>query len=131
MDIDDTALKEIIQDARLWQFQRAWIWAGYLDLDLDVVDKPTRVKTGRIDTLRIVQKKGIGSVIANIESHQANISQTQAKRLTDQKNLDPTDIGLDYIFDLVNKRGGAGAPTNFISPGVGPSRNRPIRNIPL
>jgi hypothetical protein len=78
-----------------------------------VVNKPTRVKTGRLDTLKIIREKGLGSILAALESHQANISQSQAKRLTDQKEIDATDTGMDYLFDLVNKPGGASAPTKF------------------
>ena len=113
VDINDTVLKEIIQDMRQWQYRRAWIWAGYLDADLAVVADPTRIKTGRMDTLEINRAKGIGSVVVNVESHQANISQSQANRMSDQKNLDPTDTSMDFIYDLVNRVGGAGEPTVF------------------
>lgn len=129
VDINDTALKEIIQDARLWQWRRAWVWAGYLDTNLAVVADPTRVKTGRLDTLKIVRKKGVGSLIATIESHQANISQSQANRLTDQGDIDATDTGMDFLFDLVNKTGGAAAPTQFAVSGL--SRDRAPRLIQL
>ncbi len=118
VDIDDTALKEIVQDARQWKWRRAWIWAGYMDTDFGVIVDPTRVKTGRMDTMELVRNKGVGSVVVNIESHQANISQAQANRLSDQKNLDPADTGMDFLADLINRPGGAGVRTTFGAGGV-------------
>lgn len=118
VDLQDTALKEIIYDARKWQWKKAWVWFGYLNTSLGVVVKPTRMKTGRIDTLEASVRKGEGVVTLVVESHQANISQAQDKRMVDQQNIDPTDTSMDFIYDLANKTAGAGVEARLVSRGL-------------
>jgi hypothetical protein len=110
VDLQDTALNEIVNNARKWQYKPAWIWFGYLNTTLGVVVKPTRLKTGRMDNMVASVKKGVGVVTMTIESHQAHISQAQEIKMIDQKNLDPNDTSMDFIVALSNLRGGAGAP---------------------
>ncbi len=117
VNLTDTALQEIILDSRKWQRRSAWIWLGYLDTDLGVIDFPTRLKTGRMDQIIISSNGPEGTVTVIVESHQANISQAQDTRQIDQKALDPTDTSQDFIFDLVDRKAGTAKPKK-IPPGI-------------
>lgn len=123
VDLQDTALDEIVNNARKWQYRKAWIWFGYLNSTLGVVTKPTRLKTGRMDDMLASVKKGTGVVSLTIESHQAHISQAQEIKMIDQKNLDPSDISMDFIVALSNRRGGAGIPAKLSAASTNPTRS--------
>lgn len=120
VDLQEPLLQEVIFDARKWQYRQAWIWVGFLDVDLDVILSPTRVKTGRMDQMRITGDGREGKVIVDIESHQSNVQRALDSRYSQQKSVEPTDTSQDYIQDLSNKNPGAGVRDSYaIAIGIG------------
>jgi len=126
VDLTQTALLEVLVNSRAWQYRQAWIWFGVLNTDLNLVIKPIRVKTGRMDQLSITGGAGDGAVNVVVESHQAYTSRASKTRFSQQKEIDPTDTSQDYIHDLANKQPGIGETSAMIGSRLRESVSDPI-----
>lgn len=111
IDLNEVALQQIVTDARLWQFRRAWIWIGMLNESLSLLSNPIRVKTARMDQMKLDADGTKGTVSVILESHQAYSSQPLGTRYIQQSNIDPADISQNFVHDLFNRRPNIGEKT--------------------
>lgn len=124
IDPNDVALKQIIWDARIWQFKPAYIWLALLDDNSAIIGTPIRLKTARIDTIEYQGLATEAKLICTIEGHQAWAGEALNSRWSEQKLIDPTDTSNNYVATLANKQptlGSTGStfPTNATSSGGG------------
>lgn len=115
VDLNETALQEVVLNERLWQNRQGWIWFGLLDTTYNTIISPTRVKTGRMDQMTVSGSGGTGTVTVALESHQSYVSQALNTRYSQQDELDATDTSQDYVHDLANRQPGIGLSSNFTS----------------
>lgn len=113
VDLNDDALRQVVFNKNRWQRRQAWIWIATLDADYNIIGKPFRVKTGRIDKMNVGQgRDGQNFVSVTVESHQAYAGQVLNTRYSEQRELDNTDTSQDYVHSLANMQpvvGGASA----------------------
>lgn len=102
VDPESEALQQIVTDHRLWQYRQGWIWVGLIDEEHEVVINPTRVKTGRIDQLKIDGDGEEGNVTVSLESHQTYVSEPLNSRYSEQADIDPNDTSQKAIHRLAN-----------------------------
>lgn len=115
VDLNETALQEVVLNERLWQNRQGWIWFGLLDTTYNTIISPTRVKTGRMDQMTVSGSGSTGTVTVALESHQSYVSQALNTRYSQQDELDGTDTSQDYVHDLANRQPGIGQSDNFTS----------------
>ena len=113
VDLNDTALQEVVLNERLWQNRQGWIWFGLLDTTYATIISPTRVKTGRMDQMTVAGSGSSGIVTIALESHQSYVSQALNTRYSQQEELDATDTSQNYVHDLANRQPGIGLSTDF------------------
>jgi len=120
IDLADDALKQFVWDARVWQFRRAWMWIALMDETGSVIGRPIRFKTGRMDRVRAGSEGGEGSLVVDLESHQAYAAEALTSRYSEQIEIDSTDTSQRYVHDLANRQPSLGvAPTPFtVAPGT-------------
>lgn len=125
VDLNDTALKELLTDAKKWQFRQAWVWFGLLNTTYGVVVDPFRVKTGRMDHLSITGSGTSGTVVVEIESNQSFVSEASGTKYSEQKELiDSNDVSQDYTYDLANSNPGIGDKADPIAEATPPPKLR-------
>jgi len=126
VNIGEEVLDQIINNAYRWQGRRAWIWIGMLNETYGIVANPTRIKTGLMNQLKLVDSGESASVLLTIESHQAFISRSTRTRYITQIEIDPADLSQTYIHDLANRNPPIGeetpkGPLSWLPfPGFGP-----------
>jgi hypothetical protein len=113
IDLADDALRQVVFNKNRWQRRQAWIWISTLDGDYNIIGRPFRVKTGRIDKMNVGQgRDGQNFVSVTIESHQAYAGEILNTKYSEQRELDSTDTSQDYVHALANMQpvvGGANA----------------------
>lgn len=129
IDLNDDVLKQVITNSETWQNRRAWIWYGLLNTAYGVIVDPTRVKTGKMDQLRVTGSGETGIVEVTIESHQANISEPLNTHYSGQINLDASDTSQNYALDLSSKRPEIGVVAPLVGTSLTPFQNRDPRNF--
>jgi hypothetical protein len=118
VDLQDELLKQVVYDRRKWKFRQAWAWIALFDDAGNVIGKPIRVKTGRMDQMAVSESEdGEGLVICTIESQQAYASEALNTRWSEQTELDPNDNSQQYVWALANMTPALGQ-SNII-PGAG------------
>lgn len=121
IDPDSSALKEIIWDSRLWQFRPAFIWLALLDEDSQIIGKPIRIKTGRIDNIEYQGLETEARLICTIEGFNAWASEPLNSKWSHQKQFDATDISNDFTATLANTQptlGSVGSSFPVVSGGA-------------
>lgn len=103
VDLDDDALRQVVRDRRRWQFRQAWIWIATLDANYDLVGEPFRVKTGRMDRMKVGKGRRGSYVQLTIESHQAYAAQVGNQKYSELADFDPTDTSQNFVHDLANR----------------------------
>lgn len=103
VDINSDLLRQVVRDKRQWQFRQAWLWMAFVDGNLNILGKPFRLKTGRMDQMVLSEdQSGVGSVKAVVEGQQAYASEALNTRYSETKDLDPADISNDFAAALAN-----------------------------
>ena len=131
VDLNDDALRQIVLNAETWQFRQAWIWYGLLNETFNVIADPTRIKTGRMDQMRVSHTGKTGTVSVTVESYQAYAAEALRTRYSQQKDVDPTDKSQDFAHDLANKQPGVGIPADLSGLGGGVRRGFDPRRLRL
>lgn len=103
VNVTEEVLDQIINNAYRWQGRRAYMWIGMLNEQYGVVANPTRIKTGLMNQLKLVDGGETATVMLTIESHQAFISRATRTRYITQIEIDPNDLSQTYIHDLANR----------------------------
>lgn len=114
--------KQFVADRRAWQFRRAILWHTYATADATgLVDYPQREKTGRMDGLEVRRDGDMRVISINIEGFAASGMYPTGTKYAEQPEIDPSDISMSYIGDLVNKQPelGPGATQSVTKPGSG------------
>lgn len=103
VSLTDPMLRQLIFNHNRWQFKPAYLWGAALDpVTNEVVGKPFRLKTGRIDKMPYDENKGQGIVKCQIESQQSYGKQPLGTRYSEARDLDPNDNSQDYVYSLAN-----------------------------
>lgn len=123
VDLQSEAMRQVVRDKRRWQFRQAWLWMAFLDDSMNVIGKPFRLKTGRMDQMVVSEddSSGTGVVKAVVESQQAYASESLNTRYSETKDLDPADTSQDYTAMLANMQPSIGQKTGSTSSGIGGS----------
>lgn len=125
VDLEDEALKQVVFDKRRWKRRQAWLWVATLDENYQVVGTPFRVKTGRMDKMRVGQGRGQNYVEVTIESHQGYSTQpTMTGYYEMAAVLDSADQAEAFVHDLANRQaiiGGTTANNAAVPPSGGSS----------
>lgn len=103
VSLDEPLLRQLIRDRRRWQFKRAVVWLLVLDPDtLDIVGKPFRIKTGRIDKMPFKDNGKSGTIKCVIEGQQSYGNIPLGSRYSEQFDLNPLDTSQKYVHSLAN-----------------------------
>ena len=112
--------KPLIADRKKWQFRRAVLWFSYMTEDgTGLVDDPQREKTGRLDGLEVTHDRDTCTISINIEGFAASGQYPTGTKYAEQPEIDPNDIGMSFVSDLVNKQ-----------PEIGPGSSQPSNRHP-
>lgn len=124
VSLAEPELKQIVFESRKWQFRKGYIFMVNLDADNAVIGEPFRVRSGRMENMKIVRgnKDGISTITMDLVGYSAYLSEPLFSRYSEQKDLDATDTSQDYVHDLANydpsstdgshrTSGGGGAPS--------------------
>jgi hypothetical protein len=104
VDLSNDYLHQINVNSDLWQRQLAYLWLATLDSNGNMLGKPARVKSGRIDQLNIsIDPNSGGTIEVIIESQQAYAGQALGTRYIENKKIDTSDNSQAYAYDLANK----------------------------
>lgn len=118
VDLMDELMRQIIYDARKWQFRRAWVWLALFDNSGVLIGNPIRLRSGRMDQMPVSEgDDGTGTVKCVIESQQAYATGAIATRYSETKELDPTDNSQDWVWQLANMTPVTGQATVPSPPG--------------
>lgn len=84
--------------------QMAWVWLAFLDENYQIIDTPTMLFAGRMDTMNI----GMGDTAAitlTAESRLADLGRVRARRFNHQDQIahHPDDKGLIFAAAMVDK----------------------------
>ena len=104
--IDSNILSEVLTEDV--QGISAEIYFGVLattDNETVIVNDPYKIFDGFIDTMAIQEGPETSTITVSIENKLITLERAIARRYTDQdqKNLFPTDKGLEFVDDLQNK----------------------------
>ena len=103
INLNDTALRQVVFNKNRWQGRSAWIWVVTLDDAYNIVGEPFRVKTGRMDKMNVGQGRKGNFVQCLIESYAAYASRALNTKYSEQKDIDATDISQNFVADLANR----------------------------
>ncbi len=103
VDLNNLAMKQVIRDRNLWQFQRGLVWLMLINPDTGAITgKPFRVRTGRIDSMPYRQQNGEGSITAVIEGQQAYGTEALNSRYSEQPDININDTSQKWVWNLAN-----------------------------
>ena len=104
IDLRDEALRQVVYNQATWQFRQAWVWMVLTDEATGtVIGRPVRLKTGRIDTMEVMEATdGTGTVRCVIESQQAYAGEALNTRYSEQVDINPTDTSQNWVWQLAN-----------------------------
>lgn len=109
VDLTDEAMRQVVYDRRRWQFKPAWVWLAILDDNGNVVGKPIRLKSGRMDRMPVEETEdGVGTVTCVIEGYQAYGSEPLSTRYSEQEDIDSADTSQKWVWQLANMTPGLG-----------------------
>lgn len=125
-DLTDEALRQVVYDRRTWQFLPGRVWMAFLDENEQLIGKPIRLKSGRMDQMPVEEADGSaggeGTVKCVIEGQQAYASPALATRYAEQAELYPTDTSQKWVWQLANMTpalGQANLMAGTRTPGMG------------
>lgn len=96
--------EQIISDARKWQYRDAVFWFSYVDGDGVLLYEPRRLRTGKMDDLKLVHPEDGARISLSIGGHTSHAQRSLDSRYIEQRDLiDPTDSSQDWVHDLANK----------------------------
>ncbi len=102
-DIDESLLRQVVRDKRVWRGRKAWLWMGLLNADMfTVIADPTRIKTGVITHMAIRRKEGEAVVDVTIDNDAAN-ARSGPLRWIDHVRFYATDTFSTHVIRLANK----------------------------
>lgn len=128
VDLSLDYLHQIINNGDLWQRRGAWIFFATTDSDFNLIGKPIRVKTGRMDQLPITIDPGsnTGTLVCTVESLQSYNNEALFTRYSDQISIDATDTSCRYMANLANQVADIGVHSSNPSGQVSGSITGPI-----
>lgn len=118
VDLTLNYLYQLVGNADLWQRRQAWLFFGVADSNFNLVGKPIRIKTARMDQMPINIDPGAntGTLQVTLESLQAYNDEALFSRYSEQNQIDATDTSCSYMGNLANQQPGIGiqntAPTS-------------------
>lgn len=104
VDLQDDALRQVVLNSETWQFRQAWIWFGLLNASYGVIADPTRIKTGRMDQMKINMDGQDATVSLIVESFQSYAQEKFNSRYIQQPDIDAMDESQKFVHDLANKQ---------------------------
>ena len=102
-DLLDEAMRQVVYDRRKWQFRSGRVWLAFLDEDEQIIGKPVRIKSGRMDKMTVEENDdGTGTITCILEGQQAYASEAIATRYSEQAEVDASDNSQRYVWALAN-----------------------------
>lgn len=86
--------------------RRVYLWLALFDpVTGAMIASPTRVFSGRMDTMKIADNGSTSDIVISCESRLIDLERPRERRFTheDQQALFPGDKGLEYVAGLQNK----------------------------
>ncbi|PHR87482.1 MAG: hypothetical protein COA78_37045 [Blastopirellula sp.] len=113
--LDETLLRQIVNDKRQWRGQKAYLWLGLLTPDQSsVISDPFRIKTGVMVNMFTTRKEGESFISVVIDRDLGN-ARSAAFRWLDHPRFHSTDTWSTYMVGLANKPQGI-ERTNYTDP---------------
>lgn len=102
-DLDETALRQIVRDRRQWRGRAAYLWLGILNTaENAVLSYPIRIKTG-VMTRFLVSRAPQGVSLELTVDEDLGGAKSAPFRITDHREVYPTDTFSAYLVQLANK----------------------------
>lgn len=121
-DLDESALRQVVRDKRLWLGRKAYVWLGLYDDDAkQVLSDPIRIKSGIIAGADISRNEGNTSLNFTIDSDLQNARGAEFL-LISHPNAAPGDTFTSFMLDLANKPNGFQRSSGF-GLGIGGDRD--------
>jgi hypothetical protein len=103
IDLTDEAMRQVVYNRNKWQFQPAWLWMVFLDNSGNVIGKPVRLRSGKIDQMVVSEgDDGLGTVKCTVESQAAYASEALNTRYSEQGDIVAADTSQKYVWQLAN-----------------------------
>lgn len=104
VSLSEPAAKQIINEARNWQFRKGYIWGVNLNANDQVVGEPWRLRSGRMTEMEYLRgaDDGEASITVDIAGYGAYAQEPLHSRYSEQSDLDPTDTSQDWVHELSN-----------------------------
>lgn len=117
VDLTMDYLHQIINNADLWQRRQAWIFFATTDSNFNLIGKPIRIKTARMDQMPIVldPANANGTLTVTLESLQAYNDEASFTRYAEQVQVDATDNSCSFMQSLANQVPEIGVQTSTAS----------------
>jgi len=104
VSLAEDVAKQIIFEARKWQFRRGRIWGINLDENGVPVGNPWRIRTGRMENMQYKRggDDGEATISVDLEGYISYTQEPLFSRYSEQKDLDATDTSQDFVHELAN-----------------------------
>ncbi len=104
VSLAEDVAKQIIFEARKWQFRRGRIWGINLDENGVPVGNPWRIRTGRMENMQYKRggDDGAATISVDLEGYSSYTQEPLFSRYSEQKDLDATDTSQDFVHELAN-----------------------------
>lgn len=125
-ELDESALRQVVRDKRLWLGRRAYVWLGlYDDAAKQVLSDPIRLKTGYLVSAQVIRDKNQTGLQFTIDSDLQNAKGVPLL-WTDHPNFATGDLFTAFVVELGNKPSGFQRENGF----KGANNYEPIDNQP-
>lgn len=112
VNLDMPMMRQLVRDRQRWQFRRAIVWVVLLDEFTDeIVGKPFRIKTGRMDRMPYSEANGPGIIKCSIEGQQAYGNTPLNTRYSEQVDINANDNSQSWAHSLANMTAELGKST--------------------
>lgn len=109
-DLDESALRQVVRDKRLWLGRRAYIWLGLYDDDAkQVLSDPIRMRSGIITEAETPRSSNVTVLNFTIDSDLQNAKGAEFL-LISHPNAAPGDTFTSFMLELANKPNGFQRP---------------------
>lgn len=127
VSLSEPAAKQIINEARNWQFRKGYLWGVNLDANDQVIGAPWRLRSGRMVQMEYLRgaDDGEASITVDLAGYNAYAQEPLYSRYSEQKDLDAVDTSQDWVHELANlDPSTSDGPSNpYRGPGTGTGGN--------
>lgn len=112
-DLDESALRQVVRDKRLWLGRKAYVWLGLYDEDAkQVLSDPIRMKSGILASAEVTRNDSSTALNFTIDSDLQNARGAEFL-LISHPNAAPGDTFTSFMLELSNKPNGFQRSSGF------------------